>query len=46
MCFLDAGGHTHLVVVRDYGAYKILGCTRDDAAGEAFDHLLRAVLLL
>ena len=29
--------HTHLVAVKDYGEYEILGRTRDDAAGEAFD---------
>ena len=32
-----SGGHTHLVMVEDYGKYEILGKTRDDAAGEAFD---------
>ena len=43
VCLVVSGGHTHLVVVRDYGAYKILGCTRDDAAGEAFDKVARAI---
>ena len=38
-----SGGHTHLVVVEDYGKYKILGRTRDDAAGEAFDKVARAI---
>ena len=38
-----SGGHTHLVVVRDYGKYEILGRTRDDAAGEAFDKVARAI---
>ncbi|AKL97515.1 tRNA (adenosine(37)-N6)-threonylcarbamoyltransferase complex transferase subunit TsaD [Endomicrobium proavitum] len=32
-----SGGHTELIVVQDFGKYKILGATRDDAAGEAFD---------
>lgn len=34
---LCLGGHTHLVCVKDYGTYEILGRTRDDAAGEAFE---------
>lgn len=38
-----SGGHTHLVVVRDYGVYDIIGRTRDDAAGEAFDKVARAI---
>ena len=33
-CLVVSGGHTHLVVVEDYGKYQILGATRDDAAGE------------
>ena len=36
VCLVVSGGHTHLVVVREYGEYEILGCTRDDAAGEAY----------
>ena len=43
MCLVVSGGHTHLVVVRDYGKYEILGRTRDDAAGEAFDKVARAI---
>lgn len=43
VCLVVSGGHTHLVVVRDYGKYKILGRTRDDAAGEAFDKVARAI---
>ncbi len=43
VCLVVSGGHTHLVVVRDYGEYEILGCTRDDAAGEAFDKVARAI---
>ena len=42
-CLVVSGGHTHLVVVEDYGKYKILGRTRDDAAGEAFDKVARAI---
>lgn len=38
-----SGGHTHLVRVMDYGRYEILGRTRDDAAGEAFDKVARAI---
>lgn len=38
-----SGGHTHLVKVNDYGSYEIVGRTRDDAAGEAFDKVARAV---
>lgn len=43
ICLIVSGGHTHLVVVKDYGEYEILGRTRDDAAGEAFDKVARAV---
>ena len=43
VCLVVSGGHSHLVVVRDYGEYEILGCTRDDAAGEAFDKVARAI---
>ena len=38
-----SGGHTHLVCVKDYGEYEIIGRTRDDAAGEAFDKVARAI---
>lgn len=38
-----SGGHTHLVIVKDYGKYEIIGRTRDDAAGEAFDKVARAI---
>lgn len=37
ICLVVSGGHSHLVVVKDYGEYEIIGRTRDDAAGEAFD---------
>lgn len=43
MCLVVSGGHTHLVRVRDYGQYEILGRTRDDAAGEAFDKVARVI---
>ena len=43
MCLVVSGGHTHLVKVQDYGKYEILGKTRDDAAGEAFDKVARAI---
>lgn len=42
-CLVVSGGHTHLVVVKDYGEYEIVGATRDDAAGEAFDKVARAI---
>ncbi len=43
LCLVVSGGHTHLVNVEDYGQYEILGRTRDDAAGEAFDKVARAI---
>lgn len=43
LCLVVSGGHTHLVKVLDYGTYEILGRTRDDAAGEAFDKVARAI---
>lgn len=43
LCLVVSGGHTHLVRVVDYGKYEILGKTRDDAAGEAFDKVARAI---
>ncbi len=43
MSLVVSGGHTHLVKVIDYGVYEILGRTRDDAAGEAFDKVARAI---
>ena len=42
-CLVVSGGHTHLVKVSDYGCYEVLGRTRDDAAGEAFDKVARAI---
>ncbi|MCR5675721.1 MAG: tRNA (adenosine(37)-N6)-threonylcarbamoyltransferase complex transferase subunit TsaD [Lachnospiraceae bacterium] len=43
LCLVASGGHSHLVLVKDYGVYEILGQTRDDAAGEAFDKVARAL---
>lgn len=43
LCLVVSGGHTHLVEVEDYGRYDVLGRTRDDAAGEAFDKVARAI---
>ncbi|OPJ56029.1 tRNA (adenosine(37)-N6)-threonylcarbamoyltransferase complex transferase subunit TsaD [Alkalithermobacter paradoxus] len=45
VCLIVSGGHTHLVEVKGYGEYEILGKTRDDAAGEAFDKIARALNL-
>ena len=43
VCLVVSGGHTHLVCVKDYGKYEIIGRTRDDAAGDAFDKVARAI---
>lgn len=43
LCLIVSGGHTHLVIVKDYGEYEILGRTHDDAAGEAYDKVARAI---
>lgn len=43
MCLVVSGGHTHLVNVREYGVYEVLGRTMDDAAGEAYDKVARAI---
>lgn len=40
-----SGGHTHLVRVSDYTGFEILGKTRDDAVGEAFDKVARVMHL-
>ena len=42
-CLIVSGGHTHLVYMKDYGEYELLGRTRDDAAGEAFDKVARVL---
>jgi N6-L-threonylcarbamoyladenine synthase len=41
VCLIVSGGHTDLVLMRDHGDYVVLGRTRDDAAGEAFDKAAR-----
>ncbi len=43
MSLVVSGGHTHLIMVEGYGKYRIIGRTRDDAAGEAFDKVARAI---
>ena len=43
LCLVVSGGHTHLVKVVDYDRFEIVGMTRDDAAGEAFDKVARAI---
>lgn len=43
LCLVVSGGHSHLVIVKDYGEYDIIGRTRDDAAGEAFDKVARSI---
>ena len=43
LCLVVSGGHSHLVLVNDYGKYEIIGRTRDDAAGEAFDKVARSI---
>ncbi len=43
LCLVVSGGHTYLIMVNDYGEYKILGKTRDDAVGEAYDKVARSI---
>ncbi len=43
LCLVVSGGHTHIALVEDYGRYRLLGKTRDDAVGEAFDKTARAL---
>lgn len=43
ICLIVSGGHTHLVNVKSYSEFEILGKTRDDAIGEAFDKVARVV---
>ena len=43
LCLVVSGGHTHLVQVKAYDSFEIIGCTHDDAAGEAFDKVARAI---
>jgi N6-L-threonylcarbamoyladenine synthase len=41
LCLLVSGGHTELILMKDHGDYEIIGMTRDDAAGEAFDKVAK-----
>ncbi len=43
LCLIISGGHTHLVHIKDYDKFEILGKTRDDAIGEAFDKVARVI---
>ncbi|MCR4716077.1 MAG: tRNA (adenosine(37)-N6)-threonylcarbamoyltransferase complex transferase subunit TsaD [Lachnospiraceae bacterium] len=43
VCMVASGGHSHLVICKDYGEYEVIGRTLDDAAGEAFDKVARAI---
>ena len=43
LCLVISGGHTHLVHVKDYTEFQILGKTKDDAIGEAFDKVARVI---
>lgn len=43
LCLIISGGHTHLVHIKDYNEFEILGATRDDAIGEAYDKVARVI---
>jgi N6-L-threonylcarbamoyladenine synthase len=43
LCLVISGGHTHLIHIKDYTEFEILGHTRDDAIGEAFDKVARVI---
>ncbi len=43
MCLVASGGHSHIILVEDYTTYRVIGQTRDDAAGEAFDKVARVL---
>ena len=43
ICLVASGGHSHIIEVLDYDRFRLLGHTRDDAAGEAFDKVARAL---
>ena len=43
MCLVTSGGHSHIIYVKDYTEFEIVGQTRDDAAGEAFDKVARVL---
>ena len=42
-CLVASGGHSHIIAVEDYDRYRLIGRTRDDAAGEAFDKVARVL---
>ena len=43
LCLIISGGHTHLTYIKDYTTFEILGATRDDAIGEAYDKVARVI---
>lgn len=43
VCLVVSGGHTNIVYMKDYGDFEVMGRTRDDAAGEAYDKVARAI---
>ncbi|MEG2353404.1 MAG: tRNA (adenosine(37)-N6)-threonylcarbamoyltransferase complex transferase subunit TsaD [Clostridium sp.] len=43
LCLIVSGGHTLIVYMKDYGDFEVIAQTRDDAAGEAFDKIARAI---
>ena len=43
ICLVVSGGHSHIVHIKDYDDFEILGYTRDDAVGEAFDKVARTL---
>ena len=43
LCLVISGGHTHLIHIKDYDKFEIIGKTRDDAIGEAFDKVARVI---
>lgn len=43
VCLVVSGGHTFIVHVKDHGEYEVIGQTRDDAAGEAYDKVARSI---
>lgn len=43
ICLVASGGHSHIVEVKDYAHFEVMGRTRDDAAGEAFDKVARVL---
>lgn len=45
VCLIVSGGHTSLVYIRNFGEYKLLGQTKDDAAGEVFDKIAKVLEL-